>query len=136
MLRILFVVVAVGCTAGVLYFSWMPAAAYTGSETEVLIKQWLFNLLHPPVYAGMMMAWYGVIRPTWEWRWRSAVGAAIIATVIGVIGETGQIWVPGRYPDVIDGTLNFVGAGLGMWIVQHVTAKRGARKGIDGEAAG
>lgn len=128
--RILFVIMAAGYTTGVLYFSWTPAAAHTGSETEVIIKQWLFNLLHPPVYAGMMMAWYAVIRPAWEWKWRAALGAVLIATTIGAVGELGQFYVPGRCPDWTDGTLNFVGACLGAWAVYYMTARWRFAKGI------
>ena len=131
MLRIVLVVVALAYTGGVLYLSWTPTAAHTGSETAVIIKRWLFNLLHPPVYAGMMLAWYGVMSPRRVWRWRAALGAAGIATAVGVVGEIGQIWVPGRFPDWLDGTFNFAGAGLGMWIMHHVTAKRWTRRSVN-----
>ena len=121
--RILFAIIAVGYTTGVLYFSWTPAAAHTGSATEVLIKQWLFNLIHPPVYAGMMIVWYATIRAAWEWRRRAAVCAVLIATAIGAVAELGQFNVPNRYPDWTDGTLNFVGACLGAWAVYYLTTR-------------
>lgn len=131
-----FLAIAVGYTAGVLYFSWTPAAAHAGSETMVLVKRWLFNLLHVPVYAGMMMAWYVALRARWEWKWSAAVGAAVTATVIGVVGELGQFGVVGRYPDVVDGTLNAAGACLGAWAVYHVTTCRRIRERMHEETAG
>ena len=123
MTRVVCVLIAAGYMAGVLYFSWTPATAHTGSDTEVLVKRWLVNLLHTPVYAGMMMAWYAAIRPAWEWNRKSATGAVIIAIAIGTIAELGQLRVQGRYPDWTDGMLNFAGACLGAWAVYYMTER-------------
>ena len=124
----LFLVIALGYTAGVLYFSWIPTSPPTGSDMAVLVKRWLFNLLHVPVYTGMMAVWYATLRPKLDWSWLRALAAVGIAAGIGGIGELGQYWVPGRYPGWDDETLNFVGACLGAWALYYLKVRRHVRK--------
>ena len=134
MRRAAWVILALGYVGGVLYFSWTPASAHTGGATEVEVKRWLFNLLHPPVYAGMTGLLFGAISPNWRWSLRAGLTAAAIAIVVGIAGEIGQYWVPTREPDVMDATLNAVGAVLAMYIIWKITREKKSTRPVGNDA--
>ncbi len=84
----------------------------------VVLRRWLFNLLHVPAYAGLtlLLAWTisGAARPR---RLGALLLACVAALSIGVTTELLQQYVPGRYPTLLDALLNAGGCGLAVWLV-------------------
>ena len=88
-----------------------------GGEKEVLgysfrISATLGNSLHVPLYYLLGMFWL----LAFEWRrfrgLKASLLAFVLATVFGAIDEYHQSFVPGRYPSVMDGLLDGLGAAL------------------------
>lgn len=99
--------------AGVLVaLSLSPTGPATGSETARMVKRWLFNLTHVPAYALLTLLVYWALSRTLHAQRGRLMLAAVLAATLGVMLEVLQRWVPGRFPDVVDGSLNALGCVL------------------------
>lgn len=82
----------------------------------ILISPTLQNILHIPAYA--LLAWLtcdalSKCRPS---RKTSLFIGMATAMSYGMIMEAAQMWVPGRYPSIMDIGFNALGAGIGSWM--------------------
>ena len=104
--------------ATLIYFSLTPTSAPTGSTTMVIVKRWLFNLLHVPAYAGLtlLFTWAiaGPVRPRYI---GALVLACVLALSVGVTTELLQTYVQGRYPTLLDALLNAAGCAIGVLVI-------------------
>ena len=81
----------------------------------VIIRRWLFNLLHVPAYAVLTLLFYCAIARLNELHWGQLTIACVLAVIIGVVTEVLQDPKYGRYPGVLDGFLNMLGCALAVW---------------------
>jgi len=83
---------------------------------RLLTPNWQ-NLLHVPVYGGLALSWCWALE-THLTAARSRLIAAFTLTVMyGIVDETWQLYIPGRYGSITDLVLNALGAVLALWAV-------------------
>ena len=107
--------------AGLLvYASLTPTSAPTGSSTMVVLRRWLFNLLHVPAYAVLtiLLAW-AIGTPGRTTRVTLLLAGAL-ALAVGGGTEILQQYVDGRYATWLDAGLNAVGCAIGLWAATRI----------------
>lgn len=83
----------------------------------------LQNMLHVPLYMGLMTLWV-LILPNFNLRWRRNLCLSFaISWVYSIVDELHQFYVPGRYPGLIDIILNTLGIMIAFllfyWFFKH-----------------
>jgi VanZ family protein len=132
-------------------------ATYGGVFTSWLLSQILhllhltvslptFQLLHHLMRKAAHLTVYGIlsmllyfslgISRCREWRWKTALGALLLAGGYSLTDEFHQRFVPGRGPSLVDCGIDTTGAILGMIIV-FVSCRLGNRRrgGVSEEKA-
>jgi hypothetical protein len=90
-------------------FYWMPPSVQ--------------NALHVPAYAALAWAWCWALVAWLRVPSARAISACAIASVYGVFDELHQSFVPGRYASLMDVTLDFAGAVLGIWLAAWIGSR-------------
>ncbi len=121
---------AVGYLLAMLALSLVPGTTVEerGSLFEFLAPE-LQNLLHVPQYALLSWLWCRGLSGLALGPGRSARLALAVAAGYGVVEESIQLWVPGRFSSWTDLALDLVGAlaGVGFFLWRRsVAAERGA----------
>jgi hypothetical protein len=83
---------------------WLPATAAAPGGSDRLGHVLLFLVLAILVERSLRSRWS---------PWPAAAWTALGALAYGAALEAGQLWVPGRSPDLLDGLANGLGALLG-----------------------
>ena len=83
----------------------------------------LQNILHVPLYMGLMTLWVLNLR-NFNLRWRRNLWLSFsISWVYSIVDELHQFYVPGRYPGLIDIILNTLGIIIAFllfsWFFKH-----------------
>ncbi len=94
---------------------------YIGSEfraiTEVLHKMLLFAPL------GGLLAW-GVLGSAWRWRGLLFVVAMLTLIATPMLVELGQVMLPNKVPDTVDGLFGWLGGFSGYGLVRRLLRAR------------
>ena len=77
------------------------------------------NLLHIPAFGFLALLWIVALGIYQVSEGRRILIASIIALAFGLLTEMGQIWVPGRFPSILDLTLDLTGILLFIWFYQY-----------------
>jgi len=81
----------------------------------VLVSPKIQNLLHFPAYGLLAWLWICGVRTLGITGWKGVLTGVIVASVYGGALELYQFWVPGRFPSLVDGIYNVLGAALFGW---------------------
>ena len=68
------------------------------------------NFLHLPAYGLLALLWIKTLDESGVQAPFNMVAAVAIASAFGMITEFSQVWVPGRYPSVLDWLFDSTGA--------------------------
>jgi glycopeptide antibiotics resistance protein len=85
-----------------------------GLQFLLALKPALQNLLHIPLFMLLSILWLQVLQNYKPLLRSRIILALILSCFIGIFTEYIQIFVPGRYPSVIDMGFNTLGAMLGI----------------------
>ena len=85
-----------------------------GLQFLLALKPALQNLLHIPLFMLLSILWLQVLQNYKPLLRSRIILALILSCFIGVFNEYIQIFIPGRYPSIIDMGFNTLGAMLGI----------------------
>ena len=85
-----------------------------GLQFLLALKPALQNLLHIPLFMVLSILWIQVLQNYKPLLRSRIILALILSCFIGIFNEYIQIFVPGRYPSIIDMGFNMLGAMLGI----------------------
>ncbi len=77
----------------------------------------LQNLLHVPVYGGLALSWWWALETRIIEKKPKLITAFTLTIVYGLVDESWQLYIPGRYGSLTDLALNALGAAIALWIV-------------------
>ncbi|MCF8063126.1 MAG: VanZ family protein [Deltaproteobacteria bacterium] len=78
------------------------------------------NLLHVPAYALLAILWMQVMTLQGR-RGIGRIAPAVLAGAgFGLVMELVQVWIPGRYPSLVDGVVNLLGVFMGLLVYLRV----------------
>lgn len=123
---------AVAAIAVLLTLSSIPGDIPQGTTTArvvYFVPPAVQNLLHLPAYAVLGFLW----RATFAARiGRATLVACIVVALVGIVEESWQSFIPGRYPSFTDLSLDWAGALLGVAIhrYRHLSATAFSRRRI------
>ncbi|MDQ7837651.1 MAG: VanZ family protein [Thermodesulfobacteriota bacterium] len=103
-----------------LYMAFIFAASSIpgGRETGgvfFFLRPKISNLLHIPAYGLLFILWHRYFSAKTP---RAVIYSFGVATVCGMLNEFWQLFVPNRYPSMLDIMLNTLGASLGFIMVR------------------
>ena len=118
--RTLWVITSILYAAALVYLSLRPTTAPVETGTMVIIRRWLFNLLHIPAYALLAGL---VLQAIGRRRTHALLTACLLALTVGMLTELFQFYVQGRYFSVIDILLNAAGVLLALVLIHRLKGK-------------
>ena len=106
------------------FASWEVDGVVSGAERGlgflIDLKPLLQNLLHVPLFAALSILFFQVLSG-YEIEKKRAIFIILIATIgFGLFNELIQLVIPGRYPSLVDMTLNTIGIVLGLWLYVYL----------------
>ena len=96
-------------TACLLYFSSIPSIPVIGQAVG-FSNGWYSHFTAYAVYAALLLVTMKVSR-------KSVIAAVVMASIVGAIAETMQLYFPGRSYDVIDWSFDVLGAIVGVTVL-------------------
>jgi len=115
--------------AGILLLSSIPDTGDTG-HAIASVSPTIQNVLHIPVYGLLGLLWILTLRAHRFPENRSVWIAILLSSAYGGLMEFYQIWIPGRFPSVMDFLFNVAGILLFVWVYQQFRRGVGLRKGV------
>jgi VanZ family protein len=89
-------------------------------DTSILnIK--ITNILHIPAFTVLFILWFEALKGQQLAKGSCYVYAFAISILFGLFLEFYQVFVPGRYPSLVDILLNVLGVGIGIIIIKWST---------------
>ena len=85
-----------------------------GLQFLLALKPVVQNLLHIPLFMLLSILLLQVLQNYKPLSWSRIILALILSCFIGIFNEYIQLFVPGRYPSIIDMGFNTLGAMLGI----------------------
>ena len=80
------------------------------------------NMLHVPVYGGLALSWWWALETRLAEKKLRLIAAFTLTIMYGLVDETWQLYIPGRYGSLTDLALNALGAAIALWVVtRHST---------------
>lgn len=79
-------------------------------DPMALLDPAIQNLLHIPAYGLLALLWSKTLEESGGNARFNMVVAVAITSAFGMITEFSQVWVPGRYPSVLDWLFDSTGA--------------------------
>ncbi|RKN86684.1 VanZ family protein [Paenibacillus ginsengarvi] len=122
---------------------WMAVIFYmshqTGSDLDTILpffQQWIpamhsFDFGHFILYFVLAVTLYGALLPA-SASWKGKALVVLLCLLYGVTDEFHQMFVPGRYPDVLDLRNDTIGAALAMLAVSVPGVKRIVQRSFSG----
>lgn len=109
--------------AGLIYGSLFPFDFVIPRIDEIDINEFFsFNSLADTISNIVLLLPVGVLaRLSGKDVPEKVARLAFLALGVAVTSQLLQVFVPARYPGLLDMVMNFVGLGLGIWIAPHVT---------------
>jgi VanZ family protein len=112
--------------AALLLLSSIPGDA-SQDNLVGMIFEWVTpgwqNLLHIPLYAGLAASWLWALAQ-YPRRLRHPLTTSLMLTLLwGIVDETYQLGVPGRYGSLTDLALNMLGASCAIVYAKHKLAR-------------
>jgi len=103
-----------------LYMAFIFAASSIpgGGETGgvfFFLRPNISNLFHIPAYGVLFILWHRYFSAKTP---RAVIYPFGVVTACGMLNEFWQLFIPNRYPSMLDIMLNMVGAGLGFIMVR------------------
>jgi len=94
----------------------------TGDTDQLMgfVPSAIQNILHLPAYGLLGFLWIFTLRTRGCSENRSIWLAILLSSAYGGFMEICQIWVPGRFPSIIDFFVNASGVLLFVWIYQQM----------------
>lgn len=83
---------------------------------RLLTPNWQ-NLLHVPVYGGLALSWWWALETRLTEKKPRLIAAFTLTMMYGLVDETWQLYIPGRYGSLTDLALNALGAAIALWLV-------------------
>lgn len=88
---------------------------------RLLTPNWQ-NLLHVPVYGGLALSWWWALETRLAEKKPRLIAAFILTMMYGLVDESWQLYIPGRYGSLTDLALNALGAAIALWMVTRRSA--------------
>ena len=102
----------------ILGLSLIPDKGSSG-HLFALVSPNIQNLLHIPAFGLLTVIWILVLGCYGVSKGRCILIASVLAFAFGLLTEIGQIWVPGRFPSILDLMLDLTGILLFIWFYQY-----------------
>lgn len=99
------------------YVSSIPGHVMETSPVFRWVTPNLQNMLHVPVYGGLALSWWWALENRLAIARTRLFTAFILTVMYGIVDESWQLYIPGRYGSLTDITLDALGAALALWIV-------------------
>jgi VanZ family protein len=107
---------------GIFIFSSIPGE--NAPLRDVFVVNKVTNILHVPAFIVLFILWFWVLSGLLLTQRNRYLYAFSVSILFGGFLEFFQIFVPGRYPSLIDILMNIFGAGLGIIIIRWDMEKR------------
>jgi len=109
--------------AVIFILSSIPDTGDAGQITA-FVSPTIQNILHLPAYGLLGLLWIFTLRTHGFPENRSIWAAILLSSTYGGLMEICQIWVPGRFPSIMDFFVNVVGVLLFVWVYQQFKESR------------
>ncbi len=83
---------------------------------RLLTPNWQ-NLLHVPVYGGLALSCWWALETRLTEKKPRLIAAFTLTMMYGLVDESWQLYIPGRYGSLTDLALNALGAAIALWVV-------------------
>ncbi len=120
------VVILIGYMAVIFMLSSIPDTGDTGQVTA-FVSPTIQNIFHLPAYGLLGLLWIFTLRTRGFPENRSVWLAILLSSAYGGLMEIYQIWVPGRFPSILDFFVNVSGVLLFIWLYQQMKMGVGER---------
>ncbi len=108
--------------AALFYVSSIPGDVMEVAPGFRLLTPTWQNLLHAPVYGGLALSWWWTLETQLAEKKSRLIAAFTLTMIYGLVDETWQLYIPGRYGSLTDLALNALGAAIALWLVaRHST---------------
>ncbi|MDH5552457.1 MAG: VanZ family protein [Nitrosomonas sp.] len=108
--------------AALFYVSSMPGHIMEADPAFGLLTPNLQNLLHVPVYGGLALSWWWALETHVTAKKSRLITAFTLTVMYGIVDESWQLYIPGRYGSLTDLALNALGAAIALWVVARHSA--------------
>lgn len=103
--------------AALFYVSSLPGHVMEADPVFRWITPNLQNLLHVPVYGGLALCWWWALETRIAAKRPRLIAAFTLTVMYGLVDESWQLYIPGRYGSLTDLALNALGAAIALWVV-------------------
>lgn len=97
-----------------LFYTWGCNGSNPGFR--LLTPNWQ-NLLHVPVYGGLALSCWWALETRLTEKKPRLIAAFTLTMMYGLVDESWQLYIPGRYGSLTDLALNALGAAIALWVV-------------------